>query len=81
VQPHGIFRHRDRDRDGLPECDPELFFKLPGGGGEHGPHGLRQGPDGWFYLACGNNTRVGGNHITTTTSPVKNPEQGTVLRI
>ena len=81
VQPHGIFRHRDRDRDGLPESNPELFYKLPGGGGEHGPHGIRKGPDGWFYLACGNNTRIGKGAITTRTSPIVEPSQGTVLRI
>lgn len=81
VQPHGIFRHRDRDRDGLPESNPELFYNLPGGGGEHGPHGLRKGPDGWFYLACGNNTKIGKANITTKTSPIEEPSQGTILRI
>ncbi len=81
VQPHGIFWHRDRDRDGLPESPPELFYKLPGGGGEHGPHGIRQGPDGWFYVACGNNTKVSRSNVTTETSPIREPSQGTVLRI
>ena len=81
VQPQGVFIHRDHDNDGFPEGDPELFYTLPGGGGEHGPHGIRRGPDGWFYIACGNNTRIGRNHITTTTSPVTEPSQGTILRI
>ena len=81
VQPHGIFLHRDRTRDGIPESNPELFYKLPGGGGEHGPHGIRQGPDGWFYLACGNNTHIGKGNVTTETSPITEPSQGTILRI
>ena len=81
VQSHGIFRHRDRDGDGNFDKNPELFHKLPGGGGEHGPHGIRQGPDGWFYVACGNNTKISEKNVTTATSPVKNPSQGTVLRI
>ena len=59
VQPQGIFLHRSRTDNGLPGGAPELFYKLPGGGGEHGPHGIRRGPDGWFYVACGNNTNIG----------------------
>ncbi len=81
VQPQGIFLHRSRTDNGLPGGAPELFYKLPGGGGEHGPHGIRRGPDGWFYVACGNNANIGRGNITTTTSPVTNPSQGTILRI
>lgn len=81
VQPHGIFRHRDTDKDGFPDGEPELFFKLPGGGGEHGPHGLRKGPDGWFYLAAGNNSRITKDNNTTETAPIPDPIQGTILRI
>lgn len=81
VQQHGIFRHRDHDGDGLPEGPPELLYQLPGVGGEHGAHGIRQGPDGWFYLACGNNTKIGTKQITTATPPIAEPSQGTVLRV
>jgi len=81
VQPQGIFLHRSRTGNGLPGGDPELFYKLPGGGGEHGPHGIRRGPDGWFYVACGNNTNIGKGNITTKTSPITDPSQGTILRI
>ena len=81
VQPQGIFLHRDRTPDGIPGGDPELFYKLPGAGGEHGPHGIRRGPDGWLYVACGNNTKIGRGHVTTTTSPIVDPSQGTILRI
>lgn len=81
VQPHGIFRHRDTNGDGLADAKPELFYKLPGGGGEHGPHGIRKGPDNWFYVAAGNNTKISEEHVTLPSSPVKKPEQGTILRI
>lgn len=81
VQPEGVFLHADQNDDGIPDGNPSLFYKLPGGGGEHGPHGIRRGPDGWFYVACGNNTRIGKGNITTTTSPIADPSQGTILRI
>lgn len=81
VQPQGIFLHRTQPGQTLPGGDPELFYKLPGGGGEHGPHGIRRGPDGWFYVACGNNTNISKGNITTATSPITDPSQGTILRI
>ena len=81
VQPEGIFLHRTPPGETLPGGDPELFYKLPGGGGEHGPHGIRRGPDGWFYVACGNNTNISKGNITTATSPITDPSQGTILRI
>ena len=81
VQPQGIFLHRTQPGQTLPGGEPELFYKLPGGGGEHGPHGIRRGPDGWFYVACGNNTNIGKGNITTGSSPITNPSQGTILRI
>ena len=81
VQPQGIFLHRTPPGETLPRGDPELFYKLPGGGGEHGPHGIRRGPDGWFYVACGNNTNISKGNITTATSPINDPSQGTILRI
>ena len=81
VQPEGIFLHRTPPGETLPGGDPELFYKLPGGGGEHGPHGIRRGPDGWFYVACGNNTNISKGNITTATSPINDPSQGTILRI
>ena len=35
VQPHGIFLHRTPPGQTLPSGKPELFYKLPGRGGEH----------------------------------------------
>ena len=81
VQPHGIFLHRTPPGQTLPSGNPELFYKLPGRGGEHGPHGIRRGPDGWFYVACGNNSNISKGNITTATSPISDPSQGTILRI
>lgn len=50
----GLHRARDRDGDGdYDTCERLAAF---GGGGEHGGHGLRLGPDGWIYTVHGNMT-------------------------
>ena len=51
-----IYRLRDTDGDG--DLDKaELFKKIPGGGGEHGSHGMALGPDGKsIYIVNGNST-------------------------
>lgn len=52
----GLYRARDRDGDGdYDECERLAAF---GGAGEHGPHGLRLGPDGWIYTVHGNMTEL-----------------------
>jgi len=48
---------------------------------EHGAHAVRRGPDGWFYVICGNDAGVTEKSINMASSPVKAPHSGTVLRI
>ncbi len=49
-------------------------------GGEHDAHALRRGPDGWLYLLCGNNAGIDRKYATLSTSPVKEPIAGAVVR-
>lgn len=52
--PDGIalYRLSDKNRDGKLETVKTLM-KFRGEGGEHGPHGLRLGPDGMIYVSLG----------------------------
>jgi putative heme-binding domain-containing protein len=74
----GLWRLKDGDDDGHFESHTRL---LDLGGGEHGAHAVRVGPDGWLYVTCGNGTGVAARHITTATSPVADPHAGTIVRI
>jgi putative heme-binding domain-containing protein len=56
-----------------------LLFKCKTGG-EHDAHAVLRGPDGFFYLLCGNNARITAAHATLPTSPIKNPVAGCLLR-
>lgn len=47
-----LYRLTDSDRDGKLETI-KTVLKFRGEGGEHGPHGLRLGPDGMIYLSLG----------------------------
>ena len=48
----GLFRLADQDRDGVLELVATIL-KFKGNGGEHGPHGIRLGPDGMIYVSLG----------------------------
>jgi putative heme-binding domain-containing protein len=57
----------------------ELLFKCKTGG-EHTAHAVRRGPDGWMYLLVGDHTGITRAHATLSTSPIKEPIGGCVLR-
>ncbi|MDR3633374.1 MAG: c-type cytochrome [Isosphaeraceae bacterium] len=50
--------YRVRDTDGDDRLDEVKLLKKFDGGGEHGPHGIRLGPDGKLYVIAGNFTKV-----------------------
>ena len=47
-----LYRLTDTNRDGQLET-VKTVMKFRGEGGEHGPHGLRLGPDGMIYISLG----------------------------
>lgn len=73
-----LVRYRDKNGDGVADGPPEKIASLKAG--EHGAHAIRQGPDGWWYLIGGNSTEFGPQHITSTNSPIRAPEAGSVMR-
>ena len=50
--------YRVRDTDGDDRFDKARLLLGFNGRGEHGPHGIRLGPDGKLYVIAGNATRV-----------------------
>lgn len=53
--PQGTGLYRVRDTKKADRTDEvQLLQKLIGGMGEHGPHAILHGPDGWLYLVIGN---------------------------
>jgi putative heme-binding domain-containing protein len=53
----GLYRLRDADADGVFEAI-ELVRATKGGMGEHGPHAVTLGPDGWLYDNNGNHAHL-----------------------
>ncbi len=51
-----LYRLTDTDRDGKLETI-KTVMKFKGTGGEHGPHGLRLGPDGMIYVSLGSHVQ------------------------
>ncbi len=54
---NGLWRARDADHDGTYE-EVKQLVRFAGDGGEHGPHGVVQGPDGALYITIGNHTKL-----------------------
>lgn len=54
-----LYRLTDVDRNGTLE-QVKAIVKFKGNGGEHGPHGIRLGPDGMIYVVLGSHTRYTG---------------------
>jgi putative heme-binding domain-containing protein len=65
--PKGTGLYRVRDTKGVDQTDEvTLLHKFNGGMGEHGPHAILHGPDGWLYLVIG-------NHAHASLGPNKDP--------
>ncbi len=57
--PKGTGLYRCRDTKGADKIDEvTLLHKFKGGMGEHGPHAILHGPDGWLYVVIGNHAWV-----------------------
>lgn len=76
----GLLRYRDRNGDGVADGRPDVFLRIKTGG-EHHAHAVRRGPDGWWYVIAGNMAGVTSKYVTLPTSPVKEPQAGTLLRL
>jgi len=76
----GLLRYRDRNGDDRADAPPDVFLRIKTGG-EHHAHAVRKGPDGWWYLIAGNHAGVTERFASLSTSPIKRPESGTLLRL
>ncbi|MDA0588242.1 MAG: c-type cytochrome [Planctomycetota bacterium] len=76
----GLLRYRDADGDDRADGPPQAFLKLKTGE-EHHVHSIQKGPDGWWYLIAGNFAGIDSKYVTLPTSPVKQPQAGTLFRL
>lgn len=76
---NSLMRQRDVDGDGTADGRPDVWTHLRHP--EHGANGLVRGPDGCYYLICGNDAGISERHAVLPTSPVKHPRCGGVVRI
>jgi putative membrane-bound dehydrogenase-like protein len=74
-----LSRYRDANGDGRADGPPERLLPLVFT--EHGGHAMRKGPDGFWYVIGGNDSRIGTQHVTAPRSPVVAPEAGALLRL
>jgi len=72
----GIYRLPDADHDDKADS-VELVMAYKEGMGEHGPHNVVFGPDGWLYHNSGNHAWV--PHERQPNSPVLHYEEGYLL--
>lgn len=75
----GLWRIPDENEDGEADGEPEML--APMRDPEHGANGVVKGPDGWYYVICGNDARINEQHANTPGSPVKKPQSGALVRI
>lgn len=72
----GLYRLADSDRDGMLEIKSKLL-SFSGKPGEHGPHGIRLGPDGMLYVVVGNGSQV--MEEVSDSSPYKHFYEGDLI--
>ncbi len=75
----GLLRYRDRDGDDKADGPPDVFLKMKTGN-EHHVHSIQKGPDGWWYVIAGNDSGIDRRYVTLDTSPVKEPQNGVLMR-
>ena len=75
-----IRRWRDTDGDGVADGEPEFWLRTERDG-EHSANGIIKGPDGWFYLICGNDAGISTEHAKLPGSPIKQINAGALVRI
>jgi hypothetical protein len=56
----GVLRFLDRNQDGIADGEPEVWTHLKHP--EHGANGIVRGPDGCYYLICGNDAGISAEH-------------------
>jgi putative membrane-bound dehydrogenase-like protein len=76
---NALARYCDQDRDGVADGPCDVLAELKQRG-DHSANGVVQGPDGWFYVACGNDAGVTAQHNSGPGAPVARPRQGVVFR-
>jgi putative heme-binding domain-containing protein len=75
----GIWKCSDANNDFQADAPPALWYG-PLTHREHGANGIVRGPDGDIYVICGNDAGVTAKIVSQSTSPIKEPNCGTVLR-
>lgn len=76
AQGSGLYRVRDTNNDD--QYDKVELLKKLNGGGEHGPHAVRLGPDGNLWIIAGNHTEP--PQPLTKTSPQRNYDEDHLLQ-
>jgi putative membrane-bound dehydrogenase-like protein len=76
----GLIRYRDKDQNDRADGPPDVFLRLKTGS-EHNAHSIQKGPDGWWYLVVGNDGRIGRSYANLPSSPLKQPQAGTIMRL
>jgi putative membrane-bound dehydrogenase-like protein len=81
----GLWVQRDADGDGVADGlnntadgsrEKWTYLKHP----EHGANAILHGPEGWIYVVCGNDAAVTSKLASRPSSPVREPNCGTIVR-
>ena len=73
----GLFRLSDTNKDGQLEIAQTLVEFEGDEAGEHGPHAVALGPDGFLYVLVGNHTKI--KTSVSKDGPFRYPYEGDVL--